>query len=97
MFLDLYLNAQIPFRRPRARRIGQFNIPQRALDIAIFICILSSPLAQLIIGKFGGLLAQFIAAVVLVNEINSPKIYIPLGLLAFILGIVEGGLTLLRM
>jgi len=42
-------------------------------------------------------LAQFIAAVVLVNEINSPKIYIPLGLLAFILGVVEGGLALLQM
>jgi len=42
------------------------------------------------------MLAQFIAAVVLVNEATSPRIYIPLGLLALILGIVEGGLALLR-
>jgi hypothetical protein len=44
----------------------------------------------------GGLLAQFLAAVVFINAPNSPGIYIPLGVLALVMGIVEGALSILR-
>ena len=55
------------------------------------ICVCSDFLV-----KFGCLTAQFIASVILVNEATSPRVYIPLGLLAFVLGIVEEALSLLR-
>jgi hypothetical protein len=46
--------------------------------------------------RFIGLLAQFIAAVILISEDTSPRVYIPLGVAVFILGVREGGIDLIR-
>ena len=93
MLIDFHLNAHIPDRRGRIR-IG-LDVPIRFLNLAIFFC-LSSSFQYLLVVKFGAMVAQFIAAVVLVSEATSPHVYIPLGLLAFIFGIMEGVVALLR-
>lgn len=94
MLIDFHLNAHFPGRRGMIR-IGRLDVPVRFLNFAIFFC-LSSSFPYLLVVKFGAMVAQFIAAVVLVNEATVPQIYIPLGLLTFIFGIMEGGAALLR-
>jgi len=73
------------------------NVPWTLRSLSVHLSFYPStyPFSDFL-AKFGGSTAQFIAAVILVNEATSPRVYIPLGLLAFILGIVEGGLGLLR-
>jgi hypothetical protein len=46
--------------------------------------------------KVAGVTAQLIAAVILVNQNTSPDVYIPLGVCAFLCGMMEGGMALWR-
>jgi hypothetical protein len=58
--------------------------------------VLFFPIANTLLVKFAGLLAQLVAAVILVSEATSPKVYIPLGIMAFAFGVVEGGIAFWR-
>jgi tetrahydromethanopterin S-methyltransferase subunit E len=85
---------EINANQPRAAmRFGRFNIPLRYLDIAIFLRKLRVDNVTDFVVKFAALLSQLIAAVILVSENSSPRKYIPLGLLAFIFGVMEGGIA----
>jgi hypothetical protein len=89
--------GHFPVRR-EAFRIGRLAIPLHVLDLLIFACTSSCfclHIADYLV-RFIGLLAQFIAAVILINENTSPRVYIPLGVAAFIFGVMEGGIGLLR-
>jgi len=87
--------GQLPVRQ-EALQIGRLAIPTHYIDVLIFVCIMICMLVVNFSVRFIGLLAQFIAAVVLISENTSPSIYIPLGIAAFIFGVVEGGVGLWR-
>jgi hypothetical protein len=46
--------------------------------------------------KLAGVVAQLIAAVVLVSKDTAPDVYIPLGVCAFVFGMMEGGMDFWR-
>lgn len=89
--------AQLP--RRQEIRIGRIQIPVLGIrDWAIFICmlsIISFPLTDL--GKFSALLVQLISAVLVVNPNISPSVVISFGIVGFVFGFMEGGLSLWRL
>jgi len=89
------LLGQIPVRR-QALHMGRLEIPLHLIDLAIFACKSSFFFCADWLVRFIGLLAQFIAAVVLISENTSPRVYIPLGVAAFIFGVIEGGIDMWR-
>jgi hypothetical protein len=87
--------ARFPARRV-ARPLGRVAIPLRIIDLMIFTCNLLRPPVSDALVKFLGLMAQFIAAVVLVSENTSPQVYVPLGVAVLIFGLIEGGMGVWR-
>lgn len=87
--------AHFPARRA-VLRVGRLVIPLRVIGITIFARIHpTSPISDVLV-KAAGLLAQFIAAVILISENTSPHIYIPLGVAVFAFGFFEGGIGVWR-
>jgi len=84
MYWEVNLH-ELPFAAQRqALRFGRFNVPIRVVDAIIFGL------------KFGTLFVQLIAAVVLVSQATNAKVYIPLGVLAFACGLMEGAMAYWR-
>ena len=90
-----------PFQRaippPQAQSTHRLVQPPTPRPRSLYLLpYLLSPAILILTVKMGGLLAQFLAAVVFVKAPSSPEIYVPLGILAFVMGIVEGALGVLR-